>query len=314
MEKINVFFKINGKFYCENIPYNLTIDNLYDIIESKISSKIRKTHVIKIHGQIARENTNLSDYNITPECTLDVFYSISKAGLYEKPDIEGITMFEKLILNLAHDSGLYDINIISLMSYNVDLSNVKKNFLQQLQWPILKKELSKLDKMYKELDGLVNVNILLPDRNFIEYNSMYSPNFEKNKKNFDSIDCSGTISDEDVDSLISIINENSNDNPNSQINSLCDIKLNSAFNKNAHEYNYRISKHSIMLQNFKLKKIFGVSHSLEKITQMNFYYVGIIFPNTNLTNLQDLITYGVNFAPLAKYNLHVHMWTGDKIM
>lgn len=314
MEKINVFFKINGKCYCENVAYNLSIDKLYDIIEKKISTKIRKTHTIKIHGKIAEEKCFLSDYTTSPECTLDVYYSMSKAGMYHKPDDEGITMFHKLISNIAYDSGLHDINIVSLMSYNVDLSIAKKVFLQQLQWPTLNKELKRLDKMYDKLEGLVNVNIILPDRNFIGYNSRYNPNFDKIKNLFESITCESLLSDIEIDSLIRIINENSDTDKNPQINSLCGIKLNSAFNKNACEYNYRISKHSIMLQNFNLKKIFRVSEQLEKIIQLHFYYVGVIFTDVNFDAPKNFITHGIDFSELSPYNLHVHMWTGDKII
>jgi hypothetical protein len=314
MDKINVFFKINGKVYCDNVPCNLSIDKLYDIIENKIATKIRKTHAIKIHGKIADEKNMLSDYNVTSECTLDVYYSMSKAGLYHKPDVEGISMFQKLISNIAHDSGLFDINIISLMSYNVDLSIAKKVFLQQLQWPILNKELSRLDKIYDKLEGLINVNIILPDRNFIGYNSRYNPSFETTKKIFKSITRGSLITDIEIDSLVKIINENSDTDKNPQINSLCGIKLNSAFNKNASEYNYRISKHSVMLQNFKLKKLLSVSEQLEKIIQLNFYYVGVIFTNTDFDEPKDSITYGIDFSQLKPYNLHVHMWTGEKII
>jgi hypothetical protein len=223
-------------------------------------------------------------------------------------------MFQKLISNIAHDSGLFDINIISLMSYNVDLSIAKKVFLQQLQWPILNKELSRLDKIYDKLEGLINVNIILPDRNFIGYNSRYNPSFETTKKIFKSITRGSLITDIEIDSLVKIINENSDTDKNPQINSLCGIKLNSAFNKNASEYNYRISKHSVMLQNFKLKKLLSVSEQLEKIIQLNFYYVGVIFTNTDFDEPKDSITYGIDFSQLKPYNLHVHMWTGEKII
>ena len=313
MKKINIFFKINNKIYCENVPYNLPIDKLYDIIETKTEIEIRTTHVIKICGKIANDNDILSDYNITPECTLDVYFSMSKAGLFQKPDEEGINMFQKLISNIAHDSGLYDINIVSLWSYNVDLSNIQKIFLQQLQWPVLKKELKRLDKILNELEGLVNVNILLPDRNFIGYNSMYNSNFVNKQNIFASIAEGCSLANMDTKSL-KIINENTDTDKNPQINSICGIKLNTAFNKNVHEYNYRISKHSIMLHNFSLKNIFGVSKKLEKIIQLNFYYIGVIFTNIDFDKPKEFITYGIDFSQLSPYNLHVRMWTGDKII
>jgi hypothetical protein len=185
--------------------------------------------------------------------------------------------------------------------------------LQQLQWPILKKELNRLDEIYYELDGLIDVNIFLPDRNFIEYNNIYNPNC-KDKKKEHSLTGGCSLNEMDIDTLIKTINENLDTDINSQINSICKIKINSAFNKNMSEYNYRISKHSIILQNFCLKKIFCVSQKLEKIIQLNFYYVGIIFTNTNFVLQNDYTIADIDFSVLSPYNLHIHMWTGDKIM
>ena len=225
-------------------------------------------------------------------------------------------MFQKLISSIAHDSGSDDINIVSLMSYNVDLSNTQKVFLQQLQWPILRKELKRLDKKINQLEGLINVNIMLPDRNFIGYNNIFNPNALSKKdveKLLEEVGSSSQINDSNFESIIKLINETSN-NENPQIDKICNIKINTAFNKNAHEYNYRISKYSTMLQNFKLGKIFQVSESLEKIVQLNFYYVGIIFDNIEYDDPKKFLAYGFDFSPLSLNNLHVHVWTGDKII
>jgi hypothetical protein len=205
---------------------------------------------------------------------------------------------------------------VSLMSYNVDASNVPKIFLQQLQWPTLKNQLKRLDKIVNDLEGLVNVNIILPDRNFIGYNNMFNPNAITNKELdelIDSIADSSTITDSNFESVIKLY-ENNLTTKTQQIDKICRIKPNSGFNKNAHEYNYRIRKYSVMLQNFTLKKIFGISHPLEKIVQLNFYYVGIIFENIEFNDPKNSIAYGIDFSPLSLNNLHVHVWTGDKII
>jgi len=316
MEKFNIFFRINGKNYCENVSSGLTIASLYDIVERKTSSNIRQTHVIKINGKIAQDDKFLNDYDVKPDCTFDIHYSPSKAESFRKPDIEGELMFKKLIDKIAYDSGKNDVNIVSLMSYNVDISNSSKVFLQQLQWPILKKQLKKLDAIVNNLDGIINVNIILPDRNFIGYNNMFNPNFNKTKdfeEFIGSLASSSLISDPDFESVIKLYEENLN-TKTPQIDKFCKIKENSGFNKNAHEYNYRIRKYSIMLQNFGLNKIFDVSKSLQKIIQLNFYYVGIIFENIDYDDPKNFIAYGIDFSPLRFYNLHVHVWTGDKII
>lgn len=289
MEKINLFFKINTKIYCEIIPKDSTINSLYDIIELKSNTEIRKSHVFKINGKIVQDNKKLTDYNISPNTTIDVQFSLSKCEKNRDPDIEGEMIFNKLVNDIGHNCGIFDVNIVSLMSYNVDMTNINKIFLQQLQWPILGKELKRLDLMSKDLEGLVNINIILPDRNFISYNNNPIASNE--------------------DSFL-----NSSEKINKQIDSICDIKKNTSFTKNAHEYNYRVSKYSVMLQNFKLKKLFEVSSSLQKIVQLNFYYVGIIFEKIEFNNSEKNIVYGFDFTPLKPYNLHVHVWTGEKII
>jgi len=317
MEKFNIFFRINGKVYCENVSSCLPIDGLYDIVEKKTLSNVRKTHVIKINGKIANDSNLLNDYNVRPDCTFDIYYSQAKAESNRKPDIEGEHTFNKLISQIAHDSGLHDVNIVSLMSYNVDTTNGKKVFLQQLQYPTLAVQLDKLDKNINKLEGLVNVNIILPDRNFIGYNNnMFNPNSIKKEDLDDLLDTfagsSGTT-DLNFESVVRLCKENTF-TKTPQIDKICRIKPNSGFNKNAHEYNYRIGKYSVMLQNFKLKKIFPVSGALEKIVQLNFYYVGIIFENMENNDPKNAIAYGIDFSPLKLYNLHVHVWTGDKII
>ena len=292
MNQINLFLRLNTKTYCGIVPCNTTISSLYEIIESKSNTSVKKTHVLKINGKIAHDDAKLADYNISPDTTIEVQYSLSKADSNRDPDIEGEMMFTKFIKQIAHDSGLNDINIVSLMSYNVDLSNVEKILLQQLQWPTLTKELKRLDKKIEELEGIINVNIIMPDRNFISYNELLNPYVDTSE-----------IFIEKYKGMLT-----------NQIDSLCGIKLNSAFFKNAHEYNYRIGKYSVMLQNFRLKKIFGVSKPLEKIVQLNFYYVGIIFENAIYNNPKKYIAHGFDFSPLSSYNLHVHVWTGDKII
>lgn len=316
MENFNIFFRINGKVYCESVSSCLPIDGLYDIVENKTSLSIRKTHVIKFNGKNLNDKKILNDYNVNSESTFDIQFSPSKAESHRKPDIEGEQMFMKLINRIAHDCGTHDINIVSLMSYNVDVSNVPKIFLQQLQWPTLKTQLKRLDKIVNDLEGLVNVNIILPDRNFIGYNNMFNPNAITNKELdelIDSISGSSTITDSNFESVIKLY-ENNLTTKTQQIDKICRIKPNSGFNKNAHEYNYRIRKYSVMLQNFTLKKIFGISHPLEKIVQLNFYYVGIIFENIEFNDPKNSIAYGIDFSPLSLNNLHVHVWTGDKII
>ncbi len=317
MEKFNIFFRINGKVYCENVSSCLPIDGLYDIVERKTSSNVRKTHVIKINGKIANDSNLLNDYNVSPDCTFDIYYSPSKAESYRKPDIEGENMFNKLINQIAHDSGFHDVNIVSLMSYNVDTSNGEKVFLQQLQYPILTEQLARLDKNLDKLEGIVNVNIILPDRNFIGYNNtMFNPNAIKKEDLDDILDTfasSSSITDSNFESVIRLCEENTFIKT-PQIDKICRIKPNSGFNKNAHEYSYRIGKYSVMLDNFKLKKIFPISKALAKIVQLNFYYVGIIFENIEHDDPKNAIAYGIDFSPLKLYNLHVHVWTGDKII
>ena len=43
-----------------------------------------------------------------------------------------------------------------------------------------------------------------------------------------------------------------------------------------------------MLQNFKLKSIFKASEKLERIIQLNFYYVGIIFKNPYMDDVKNI--------------------------
>jgi len=317
MEKFNIFFRINGKNYCENVFSGLSISGLYDVVEKKILTNIRETHIIKINGKILQDNTFLNDYNVTPDSTFDIQYSLSKAESFRKPDIEGELIFKKLLDKIAYESGKNDVNVVSLMSYNVDnYSNTNKLFLQQLQWPTIKKQLKRLDVNVCNLDDIVNVNIILPDRNFIGYNNMFNPNYNENKEFNELIEClasSSLISDTDLESVIRLYNESSNIKT-PQIDEICKIKENKAFNNNAHEYNYRIRKYSIMLENFSLNKIFEVSQSLKKIIQLNFYYVGIIFENIEYNDPKNFIAYGIDFSPLQFYNLHVHVWTGYKII
>lgn len=295
MEKINLFFNVsnkNSKTYCERVCPKTKISDLYDIVESKSTSSLRNTHVFRFNGRPIDDDKTIEDYNICKDSTLYVCFSLSRTRLSTKPDIEGELVFTKFIGQLARDSGVDDINIVSLMSYNVDISNTEKILLQQLQWPTVKAQLAKLDKKINQLEGIVNLNIILPDSNFTNYNKMLSP---------------------DTD-LTSLEKTPYAEFPNSQIDSICEIKLNSAFTKNAHDYNYRISKYSTMLQNFKLKKLFGASKSLEKIVLINFYYVGIVFTNPHIDNPKKCIASGIDFSPLKPCNLHVHVWTGEKII
>ncbi len=295
MEKINLFFNVNNKnskTYCERVCPKTKISDLYDIVESKSTSSLRNTHVFRFNGRSIDEDKTLEDYNICKDSTLHVCFSLSRTRLTAKPDIEGELMFTKFIGQLAHDSGVDDINIVSLMSYNVDISNTEKILLQQLQWPTVKAQLAKLEKKINQLEGIVNLNIILPDSNFTNYNKMLSPDTDfTNLKQNPHVEL-----------------------PNPQIDSICEIKLNSAFTKNAHEYNYRISKYSTMLKNFKLKKLFGASKSLEKIVLINFYYVGIVFTNPHVDNPKKCIASGIDFYPLKPYNLNVCVWTGEKII
>jgi hypothetical protein len=151
MEKINLFFKINTKIYYEIIPLDSIINSLYDVIEVKSNTELRKTHIFKIYGKILQDNKKISDYNITSNSTIEVLFSHSKCEKNRDPDIEGVMMFKKLVDDIGHNCGMFDVNIVSLMSYNVDMTNKNKILLQQLQWPILGKELKRLDSIINDL-------------------------------------------------------------------------------------------------------------------------------------------------------------------
>ena len=289
MEKIGLMFRIDSKTYYEIIPADSNISFLYDIFEMKTNRSIKKTHCIKIYGKIVDDNSKLQDYNVNHDSTIEAYFSVGKAEKYRDPDNEGEIMFSQLIKDIEYGSGLNDVNIISLMSYNVDISNPTKMILQQLQYPTLKKVLKKLVTIKSKLEGLININIILTDRNFISYNKQFNQN-----------------------NIFDILLEENNFTP--QIDTLLNIKPNTGFMKNAHKYNYRVSKYSIMLQNFKLVNILNVPKSLQKIIQLNFYYVGIIFENIYEHNINNHIIYGFNFSPLKESNLHVVQWTGDKLL
>ncbi len=293
MEKINLYLKLNTKTYYVQVPNNLLIADLYNIIKIKSQTSLQNTHVFKFNGKILQDNKTLEDYDVKTESTFDVSYSQGKINSTRKPDIQGEIMFKRLLDDIALNSGLYDINIISLMSYNVEMSNKEKILLQQLQWPTLTKELMKLDEIINKPDNIINANIILADTNFTTYNKMYNQMAQL--------------------SYVELMETNYH-KTTQQINTMCDIKLNLEFLNNASKYSYRISKHSIMLNEFAFKNIFNVSKSLEKIVQLNFYFVGIIFFNLGYDDPKNNIACGFDFSALSKNNLHVNLWTGDKII
>lgn len=281
MALTNIIIKLDSLTCAIYIPIQTSISDLYDIVEKKTNTKIKKTHSLKLNGKVCLDDKLLSDYNISDGIIMYVQYSLCRAENFRDPDLLGEHIYSQFIKDLASQSNQYSINIISLMSYNVDTSNIKKMILQQTQYPTIRKELKKMSHHAHE----ININVILTDRNFIEYNKR-------------ELNCFFPVRDVDLDIEYT-----------PQIDTLCQIQIDENFLEKSKLYSNRITKYSIPLEKTKIFNLVKIPGLDKSNILLNFYYVGLIFENT--TNIPDKsIYYGIDYSSLVPFNLHVLMWTG----
>lgn len=283
MSTINIFIKYNNKTLVHTVSKDLAISEIYNLIEISTKQNVKKTHIIQGFGRILDDDKKLSDYPIDQNSLIRVDYSMGKSFRNEPIDILGHRSFYRFIKKMSKKSTDSNYFIISLLSFNVckDTGSIIKNINQQLQPCIINNIIKKIKS---DMDK-ININLILPDYNFIEYNKYFISN---NYQPF------------------IIHNQQA-----PQINEMFKIPQSQTFNTKSEKYFNRIVKFSTRLNNnCNLMNIFNVDEELANRIKFNFYFVGIKLSSTTDNN-SNYNYYGFDYTHLVHKNTIIVMWTGD---
>ncbi len=270
MDTIVIFIKTDSITISENINPNSQISFIFDIIKIKIGEDIRKSHTLIFGTHILDESQTLQYYKILNGSTIRTNFSIGKINYYKPVDTIGMLSYQNLINELGKTNVNNDFTIISLLSFNMEKTNLEKNLSQQLQPKTIKFILETY--IGQKPNTNININIVLVDIGFIDYNNYYL--------NHDFKKCKNTPQINDILSLEPCKNFTSLDN--------------------------RILKFKTNDTNIiPIYKYLNISNNTNIKLQFTFYFVGVDIKNMD----SDGNICSVDYTPIINDNLFVNMWT-----
>ncbi len=283
----NMIFYYDTKLYCVSLDSSTKIGELYDIISEKSGKVINSSNVCYYNGKELDDIKTLDDYGIIHDSTIYIRFSLRKHSLSRPPDVLGHTIFNDFIDWLGRRSKPTDFNIFSLMGFNVDSTSYKKNITQQLQ-PDLLKSLLVANRSVLELQDEININIIIPDYNFIEYN----------------------------EAIITTVIEQTTQ---LQIHNYLSIESDMDFSQYFPQFQNRIVKYQTRLvDNPDLQTLLDLSYEydselIDKI-KISFYYVGIKFMDQSIRRSRDvLVINGIDLSKIKHTNLYVNLWMTESV-